>query len=407
MADYLFVGVPTETGSSKTSTFKTLRDRATPLLADVFELRIPETLKVGTQDSLVSAVEELHKLDTMSEQVASTACMRIVQSVCSLLQNIVQSVYLTSIFQVLYRFEKEFRSLDSKFDLKLDGTTLQSYLCNFVWNESRFTTTHRNAHAMLNFFKQEIHDKDGYIKTLAAAYNAARQTLDGLLRKGSGTLQSRSLADLVRKEDIIPPSEYIVAVFVVVSSNEAKKFEQTYDTLTNFVVPDSMKQVCTEGDFVLYRVVLFKNVLKEYKDKARELKWVVREYEHSDSRQADETKEKRNAELALENAAGLLKKSLASAYPDMFIICAHLKILRVQCESILRFGMPQSSQFCTAVLLLKRGKMEELRRTLNELYKHLADDAFIASEEELVANVEVFPYVSFPLNVHGPEFRDL
>jgi len=242
---------------------------------------------------------------------------------------------------------------------------------------------------------------------LAAAYNAARQTLDGLLRKGSGTLQSRSLADLVRKEDIIPPSEYIVAVFVVVSSNEAKKFEQTYDTLTNFVVPDSMKQVCTEGDFVLYRVVLFKNVLKEYKDKARELKWVVREYEHSDSRQADETKEKRNAELALENAASLLKKSLVSAYPDMFIICAHLKILRVQCESILRFGMPQSSQFCTAVLLLKRGKMEELRRTLNELYKHLADDAFIASEEELVANVEVFPYVSFPLNVHGPEFRDL
>ena len=69
MADYLFIGAPTESGASKSSTFKTLRDRTTPSLADVFELKVPETLKVGTQDSLVAVVEEMHKIDTMAEQV--------------------------------------------------------------------------------------------------------------------------------------------------------------------------------------------------------------------------------------------------------------------------------------------------------------------------------------------------
>ena len=70
MAEYLLVGAPTEAGASKSSTFKTLRDRTTPMLADAFELRIPEALKVGSQDALVSTVEELQKLDSMAEQVA-------------------------------------------------------------------------------------------------------------------------------------------------------------------------------------------------------------------------------------------------------------------------------------------------------------------------------------------------
>ena len=69
MAEYLFIGAPTESGASKSSTFKTLRDRTTPALADVFELKAPEGLKVGTQDILVSVVEEMHKIDTMAEQV--------------------------------------------------------------------------------------------------------------------------------------------------------------------------------------------------------------------------------------------------------------------------------------------------------------------------------------------------
>lgn len=376
MADYLFIGAPTDVQtSSKSSTFKTLRDRTTTL-ADVFELKVPETLKVGTQDSFLACVEELQKVDSMAEQI-------------------------------IFRFEKELRSIDSKFDLKVDSTTLQNYLCKFVWNDSRYTLAGRTAQSLVEMMKSELIAEDVKVKKLSLEYNSTKQALDTLQRKGSGTLQSRSLADVVSKEDMIPPSEYLVAVFVVVNSGDAKKFEQTYEALTNFVVPDSMKKICSEGDFILYRVVLFKNVLKEYKDKARDLKWLLREYEHSDSRQEDERKELDKLKLQAEKQKISLKTTLSLVYSDSFVVIAHLKALRVYCESILRFGAPQSSQFCTAVLLVKRGKYEELRRTLTDLYKHLADDAFVASEEEMVANVEVHPYVCFQLNVHGPEFRDL
>lgn len=413
MADYLFIGAPTESGATKSSTVKTLRDR-TMSIADVFELKVPDTMKIGTQDALVHCVEELHKIDTMAEQVApvflTPARLCVCHSVCARALFVFVILHVSASLnlpQVLFRFEKEYKNLEPHFDVQLDGTSLQNYICNFVWNNERFSTKHHNAQGLLNLFKTEITDKDRSIKQGAADYNGFRQVLDGLSRKGSGTLQSRSLAEVVRKEDIIPTSEYLVAVFVVVSSSDAKKFEQEYDTLTNFVVPDSLKKICTEGDFILYRVIMFRNVLKEYKDKARELKWLLREYEHSDARKADEAKELSNAKQATEMAKTKLSTRLKAEYPDTFIIIAHLKALRVYCESILRFGMPQSSQFCTAVVLVKRGKFEELRRTLNDLYKHLADDAFIASEEELVANAEIHPYVSYALNVHGPEFRDL
>lgn len=308
---------------------------------------------------------------------------------------------------MLFRFEKEFRSLDPHFDTKLEGASVQKYLCNFVWNDSRFSTKAHTAQSLLAKFKEEISTLDSLIKKCTSEHNAARQFVDGLSRKSSGNLQSRSLAELVSKEDVIPPSEYLVAVFVVVSSGDSKKFEESYDTLTNFVVPDSQKKICTEGDFILYRVVLFKNVLKEYIDKARDLKWLLREYEHHDGRRADDKKDFKAAETAATDARATVLRHLMTAYPDALIIIAHLKTLRVFCESILRFGRPEVSQFCSAVLLVKRGKYEDLRRTLNDLYKHLADDAFVASEEELVANVDVHPYVCFPFNVHGPEFRDL
>jgi len=161
---------------------------------------------------------------------------------------------------------------------------------------------------------------------------------------------------------------YLVAVFVVVNSGDIKKFEQTYDTLTNFVVPDSVKKICTEGDFTMFRVVLFKNVLKEYKDKARDLKWMVREYEHSDTRRETETKELSAAKLDVETHRKNLEKKLQVQYPDMFLVLSHMKALRVHCESILRFGLPQSSLFCTAVLVVKRGKFEDLRKMLDSLY---------------------------------------
>jgi V-type H+-transporting ATPase subunit C len=308
---------------------------------------------------------------------------------------------------VLFRFEKELTALHPKFDLKVDGTTLQSYLCNFVWSTSRFSTTAHSAQSLVDLIKKELIEKDLDVKKVSSEYNFAKQALEGLTRKSTGTLASRSMADLVTKEDLIPPSEYLVAVFLVVGSGDAKKFETTYDTLTSFVVPDSLKKVFSEGDFTLYRVVLFKNVLKEYKDKARELKWILREYEHSESRKEEDKKELAKAKFDAEATSKKLEKLLSTLYPDTFILVAHLKALRVYCESVLRFGMPQSSQFCNAILLVKRGKYEDLRRTLTGLYKHLADDAFIPSEEELLANVEVHPYVSFHLNVHGPEFRDL
>lgn len=51
-----------------------------------------------------------------------------------------------------------------------------------------------------------------------------------------------------------------------------KDFEAAYWNITEFVVPGSAKKITEDGEHALYTVTLFKKILDEYKNKARERK---------------------------------------------------------------------------------------------------------------------------------------
>jgi V-type H+-transporting ATPase subunit C len=115
----------------------------------------------------------------------------------------------------------------------------------------------------------------------------------------SGSLAARDLTNLVPTEDVTE-TEYLTTLLVVVPKNEYKTFQAKYESLASFVVPRSAKCVRSpissvtptwytvslmaclsecrmlyeDGDSGLFRVILFKKVVDDFKGKAREFKYV-------------------------------------------------------------------------------------------------------------------------------------
>lgn len=118
----------------------------------------------------------------------------------------------------------------------------------------------------------------------------------------SGSLLTRNLADLVKKEHFILDSEYLTTLLVIVpkwvkfynllfkiANLKSKNFRSNfsdwnlhYEKITDMIVPRSSSLIMQDADFGLYNVTLFKKVVDEFKLHAREKKFVVREFTYNE-----------------------------------------------------------------------------------------------------------------------------
>ncbi|KAJ3412956.1 hypothetical protein HDV05_008671 [Chytridiales sp. JEL 0842] len=105
-----------------------------------------------------------------------------------------------------------------------------------------------------------------------------------------GNLAVRSLYDVVKKEYFVLDSEYLQTVLVAVPKNFEKEWLETYETLTQMVVPRSSQAIAEDEEYKLFTVTLFQRVLEEYTHKAREKKFIVRDFKWNEEQMAQERK---------------------------------------------------------------------------------------------------------------------
>ncbi|MGH0149718.1 UNVERIFIED_CONTAM: hypothetical protein FKN15_052003 [Acipenser sinensis] len=119
----------------------------------------------------------------------------------------------------------------------------------------------------------------------------------------------------------------------------------------------------------LFTVTLFKKAVDEFKAKARENKFAVREFNFNEKELQSEKEEMTRLAADKKQQYGPLLRWLKVNFSEAFIAWIHVKALRVFVESVLRYGLPVNFQ----ALLLQPNKksMKRLRDVLNALYKHL------------------------------------
>uniref|UniRef100_A0A8B9JXG5 V-type proton ATPase subunit C n=1 Tax=Astyanax mexicanus TaxID=7994 RepID=A0A8B9JXG5_ASTMX len=372
---------------------------------------IPD-LKVGTLDVLVGLSDELAKLDSFVESVVKKLAQ-----------------YMTDVLEDSRDKVQE--------NLLANGVDLITYVTRFQWDMAKYPIK-QSLKNILEIVSKQVTQIDNDLKARASAYNSIKGNLQNLERKNAGSLLTRSLADIVKKEDFVLDSEYLITMIVVVPKTSYAEWQKTYETLSEMVVPRSSNLLFEDQDSGLFSVTLFRKAIDDFKHQARENKFAVRDFQYNEEEMkadkeemtrlsTDKKKQFVRFHTALQNlffclathvilgneeysgtVGGPLVRWLKVNFSEAFIAWIHIKALRVFTESVLRYGLPVNFQ---AMLLQPNKKnMKKLREVLQELYKHLDSSAAIIDASMDIPGLnlsqqEYYPYVYYKIDLNLLDFK--
>ncbi|NXH64609.1 VATC2 ATPase, partial [Rhabdornis inornatus] len=390
------------------------------------KFHIPD-LKVGTLDALVGLSDELGKLDSFAESVIK----KIAQYIGEVMEDSKDKV---------------------QENLLANGVDLISYLTRFEWDMAKYPIKQPLKNISEALAKQ-VTQIEADLKTRSTAYNNIKGNLQSLEKKTMGNLLTRTLADIVHKEDFVLNSEYLITLLVVVPKSSYLQWQKTYESLSDMVVPRSTKMITEDAEGGLFTVTLFRKVMDDFKAKARENRFMVREFYYdekelkcekeelmklaSDKKQqyrqpllpaclstslrnglmvatvSGELRLARKTEAWEKNiicsgtvllSQGPLLRWLKVNFSEAFVAWIHVKALRVFVESVLRYGLPVNFQ--AMLLQPNRKSVKRLRDVLNVVFKHLDEVAAASIMDPGVdipglqlSNQEYYPYVYFKIDL--------
>ncbi|XP_035467168.1 V-type proton ATPase subunit C 1-B isoform X4 [Scophthalmus maximus] len=263
-------------------------------------------------------------------------------------------------------------------------------------------TVYIRPHLLTSYLRvcQEVSQVETELKCRAAAYNSVKTSLQTLEHKLSGNLQTRSLNDIVRKEDLVV-SEYLTTLLVVVTRGSFLQWERTYESLSEFVVPRSSRKLHEDGEGGVFSVTLFKRAVCEFKAKAQESKFTVREYSFDLEEKTQQ--ERQRLGVHKKEQYGIFVRWLKVNFNEVFVAWIHVKALRVFVESVLRYGLPVNYQ--ALLLQTDRKCSKKHREELASLFTHL-DPTATASKTDVSCDIpglcqqEYFSYICFDINTN-------
>ncbi|MGH0134835.1 UNVERIFIED_CONTAM: hypothetical protein FKN15_011621 [Acipenser sinensis] len=289
-------------------------------------------------------------------------------------------------------------------NLLANGVDLVTYLTRFQWDMAKYPIQ-QSLHTLSEVMSKQISQIDTDLKARSVAYSNIKANLQSLERKAMGNLLTRTLTDAVNKNDFVLDSEYLTTLLVVVPKANYVTWQKTYESLSDLVVPRSTKKIMEDSEGGLFTVTLFKKAVDEFKAKARENKFAVREFNFNEKELQSEKEEMTRLAADKKQQYGPLLRWLKVNFSEAFIAWIHVKALRVFVESVLRYGLPVNFQ----ALLLQPNKksMKRLRDVLNALYKHLDSvaaasvaDAVVDIPGLSVGNQDYYSYVYFKIDLN-------
>jgi len=346
-------------------------------IGQCFKFHIPD-LKVGTLDVLVGLSDELAKLDVYVESVVK----KIAQYTSDVLEKDKEKV---------------------KENLTVNGTSPGSYLTKFQWDMAKYPIK-QSLKNVADIIAKHGTQLDTDLKAKAQAYNNLKGNLQNMERKQTGSLLTRSLADIVKKDDVVSDSEYMVTLLVAVPIVSYKEWLQKYERLADMVVPQTSKLVYEDSEHGIYTVTLFRKVVDEFKQHCRENKFIVRDFIYNEGEVEASKTELARLTSEKEKQFGPLVRWLKLNFGEAFVAWVHVKALRVYVESLMRFGLPVNFQ--AMVLAPPRKLQKRLREFLNDHYAHLDNSGTqrVSKKAEVIdipglSSSEYYPYVFTKIQV--------
>ncbi|XP_051158928.1 V-type proton ATPase subunit C isoform X2 [Leptopilina boulardi] len=281
---------------------------------------------------------------------------------------------------------------------------LPTYITRFQWDMAKYPIK-QSLRNIADIISKQVGQIDADLKTKSTTYNNLKGSLQSLEKKQTGSLLTRNLADLVKKEHFILESEYLSTLLVIVPKANFQEWNTVYEKLTDMIVPRSSQLIKQDPEYGLFTVTLFKKVIEEFKLHAREKKFIVRDFIYNEEELAAGKNEITKLVTDKKKQFGPLVRWLKVNFSECFCAWIHVKALRVFVESVLRYGLPVNFQ---AILLHPHKKnTKRLRDVLNQLYAHLDSSATASGGNQDSVDIpglgfgqsDYYPYVYYKINV--------
>jgi V-type H+-transporting ATPase subunit C len=376
MTEFWFVSVPGE--SNPHHVFERVNKELSQQnsLASCWKFNVPNDLKVGTLDILVGLSDELGKLDAFADSVVHKVAH-----------------YMGEILEI------ERSQLPD--NLRVNGEDPSVYITKFSWDNAKYPPR-QTLRGLFDVISEQITKIDSELKAKSHQYNSLKNSLQSLERKQVGSLLTRNLGDIVKKEHFVHESEYLTTLVVAVPKSLFHEWRDNYEQLCDMVAPRSSELITEDADYGLFTVTLFQKKVDEFKGKCRENKFVVREFSYKE----DEIEASKNelSKLAADKKKqfGPLFRWLKVNFGEVFSAMIHVKALRVFVESVLRYGLPVNFQ---GILIRPNKKsIKRVRDTLDQMFKHL-DNVSMNMARDLsdeisnlnLTGMDYYPYVFYKL----------
>merc|ERR1712137_737803 len=273
---------------------------------------------------------------------------------------------------------------------------------NWTWDEGKYPLS-RNISDNVTLLMTAVTRLDEEARNKTAQYNEFKTTRGNLTKKEGVNLTNRDLIDVLTpsvvknngtQDDDFIVSDHFATIPVILSRGADKEFLESYETVTENIVPGSARQfqgVDDKDGNTIWRVVMFKSAVEAFKKQCRERKWVVRDFEYSEEAYKKLMAQREQVDEQVKRQHDLVRNLYAAAWSDSLIALVHLKAMRVFVESVLRFGMPIN--FVSFILSPKAGVGAPARKALADILGKADTGAarMAASQED---GDEVYPYVS-------------
>ncbi|KAJ1735815.1 Vacuolar ATP synthase subunit C [Coemansia sp. Benny D160-2] len=330
--------------------------------SEVYDFTLP-MFKIGTLDTLVRLSDELAKYDASYENTTG----KFIDTLKNLTGASNASLAST---------------------LVVEDKSVDQYIRTFSWNNSRFRSD-KALPEIISQIAEAMGSIEASLKTKMTQYNAIKNSLATVKRKQTGNLSVRSLNGIVRREDCLSDSEYMRTAFVAVPKNLTREWANSYEHLADMVVPRSSKKIADDAEYVLYSVVLFKRVFDEFSNKARDARFIVRDYVY------DEDEIQKDRVLAIEvveqeeELLDNITEWLKGSFGDVVSAWIHIKALRVFVESILRYGIPPD--FLPILVKPNLKQASKIKQQLNEFFSYLETSASASARATMAGKAKPKP----------------
>ncbi|CAH1408031.1 unnamed protein product [Nezara viridula] len=294
--------------------------------------------------------------------------------------------------------------------LNVNGVSLPEYLLKFRWDLSKYSMR-QTLKGIEDQIEKQMVGLEMETKTLHCEYVAARTELASMERYEKGPLHTRNVSEFVKMEDFVLNSEHLITVLVVVSKTSYHDWYSSYEKLDNEVVPRSTNLLFEDCEYGLFNVTLFKRHLDNFREKAHEMKFYVKDFIFDRVRIQDERDRLTSLRQKKATLIGPLIRALRINFSETYMSYLHIKTMRVFVECALRYGLPVN--FLGLIMVTPKKNIKKLRDVLFKEFAYL--DGSLPKEEvreekkvqpdQAAPSPDYFPYVCIKVNVEPQEFK--